>query len=429
MDNIDTLLTTQRSFSKVEKPPSSVGPRCQFTMRSMFRAFCLKHLIEEGTNTGLRERLSETPEYLEICGLPRVPSYATFSRGFAALANVFGEQTTLDEIVAELVNKLRDLTLDHGFGEGFAIDSTDIEAWETPKHRRNEDDDDCGSDAPRPEWGYRTPKGKRKSSGKSRGKRKRGKSGKRSESRDKSAKDGESFFGYQVQSMSDAVLGIPVVFEFMPANESDNPQFIPLMKKAKRLYGWFAPDYVAADKGYDSTDNHWFAYENGIGAVIPLRKTTAADGMYADVFDQSGALTCDDETPMQYIRTEVVDDEVYHLFGCPAEGCELKERGNGAKAYCRFRFWVKVTDENVRVVGGKLARASSEYRRKYKMRPTIERFFSAAKETRLLDTHRYIKPSKVLLHVGIERPDLLGYDADARSGWSHRRHSQDGHTL
>ena len=127
----------------------------------------------------------------------------------------------------------------------------------------------------------------------------------------------------------------------------------------------------------------------------PLRKTTSTDGMYADVFDQDGALTCNDETPMQYIRTEIVNDKVYHLFGCPAEGCELKERGNGAKAYCQFRFWVKVTDENVRAVGGKIAHASSEYRRKYKKLPSIERFYSAAKETRLLDTRWYIRPSKV----------------------------------
>ena len=295
---------------------------------------------------------------------------------------MFGDQETLDEIVAEMVNDMRDLTLDHGFGEGFAIDSTDIEAWETPKHRRNENEDDCGNDALRPEWGYRTPKGKRKSSG-------------------KPGEDGEASSAIRCRACPDAALEIPIAFEFTPANKSDNPQFIPLMEKAKRLYSWFAPDYVAADKGYDSTTNHWFAYENDIGAVIPLRKTTAADGMYADVFDQDGALTCDDETPMQYLRTEFVEDEVYHLFSCPFMGCGLKERSNGAKAYCQFQFRVKVTNENVRAVGGLVARASAGYRRKYNKRPSIERVFSAAKETRLLDTHRYIKPSKILLHVGL----------------------------
>ena len=217
--------------------------------------------------------------------------------------------------------------------------------------------------------------------------------------------------------MSDVMLGIPVVFDFMPADKNDNPQFVPLMQKAQKMYKWFKPSYVAADKGYDSIANHRFAYAGGIDAVIPLRKTTASDGMYADVFNQDGALTCDDETPMQYIRTEVVDDKVYHLFGCPAEGCELKDRGSGAKAYCRFGFWVQVTDENVRAVGGRVARASSEYRRKYKKRPSIERFFSAAKETRLLDTHRYIKPSKVLLHVGLS---ILTYLATMLA------HAQDG---
>ena len=360
-------------------------------MRSMFRVFCLKHLIEEGTNTGLRERLSETQAYLNICDLPRVPSYATLSRGFASLANVFGEQSVLGKIIVELVNKLREITLEHGFGEGFAIDSTDTEAWEKPKGEE-------ATDALKPKWGYRTPKGKRKPSRRTRS---RARNRRASVNGKGFPKDGEIFFGYQAQSMSDVTLGIPIVFDFMPANESDNPQFIPLMEKAMRLYHWFEPDYVAADKGYDSAENHRFEYANGIDAVIPLRRTNASDGMYADVFDVHGNLTCDDETPMNFLRTEVVDGSVYHLFACPADGCKLKKLSNGAKSYCNFRFWVAVTEENVHVVGGKLARSNSEYLQKYSTRPSIERFFGSAKETRLLDTHRYTKPSKVLLHVGL----------------------------
>ena len=45
-----------------------------------------------------------------------------------------------------------------------------------------------------------------------------------------------SFFGYQAQSMPDAVLGIPVVFDFMPADKNDNPRFIPLLQKAQKMY-------------------------------------------------------------------------------------------------------------------------------------------------------------------------------------------------
>ena len=107
-----------------------------------------------------------------------------------------------------------------------------------------------------------------------------------------------SFFGHQALSMPDAVIGIPIVFDFMPADKNDNPRVIPL-QKAQKMYDCFMPSYMVADKGYDSKANHWFAYESSIGAVIPLRKTTATDGMYADVFDQDGTLTCDDETPMQ----------------------------------------------------------------------------------------------------------------------------------
>ena len=172
------------------------------------------------------------------------------------------------------------------------------------------------------------------------------------------------------------------------------------MKKREETVRLVCTQLCSRGQGYDSATNHRFEYASEIGVFIPLGKTAAAEGMYAEVFVQDGAVTSDEETPVQFIHTQVVEDGDYHLIGCPAVGCELKERGNGAEEYCRSRCWVKFTDENVRVVGGKLARASPLYRRKYKKRPSIERFFSDAKETRFPDAHRYIKPSKLLTHAG-----------------------------
>ena len=47
---------------------------------------------------------------------------------------------------------------------------------------------------------------------------------------------------------------------------------------------------------------------------------------------------------------------------------------------------------------GLLPRCSVEWKAEYKKRPSEERYFSSAKHSRLLDTHRYLNGQKVSLH-------------------------------
>ena len=55
---------------------------------------------------------------------------------------------------------------------------------------------------------------------------------------------------------------------------------------------------------------------------------------------------------------------------------------------------------------GIVHRASPEWKRLFKLRPTVERWFSSAKRSRLLDQHQYLGQDRVSLHA---RMSLLGY--------------------
>ena len=64
-----------------------------------------------------------------------------------------------------------------------------------------------------------------------------------------------------------------------------------------------------------------------------------------------------------------------------------------------------LTGKRLRTMGI-IHRASPEWKRLFKMRPTVERWFSSAKHSRLLDRHQYLGQDKVSLHA---RMSLLGY--------------------
>ena len=64
-----------------------------------------------------------------------------------------------------------------------------------------------------------------------------------------------------------------------------------------------------------------------------------------------------------------------------------------------------LTGKRLRTMGI-IHRASPEWKRLFKMRPTVERWFSSAKHSRLLDRHQYLGQDRVSLHA---RMSLLGY--------------------
>ena len=110
---------------------------------------------------------------------------------------------------------------------------------------------------------------------------------------------------------------------------------------------------------------------------------------------------------MDYLGT---GEDGSHQFRCPAGGCHLKEKMDWSR-YCDFESAEKPRGTLLKIMGV-IHRASAEWKRLFRMRPAVERWFSSAKHSRLLDQHQYLglergKPARKNVTVGLPA-DLLG---------------------
>ena len=123
--------------------------------------------------------------------------------------------------------------------------------------------------------------------------------------------------------------------------------------------------------------------------------------LYEGIYNESGIPICIGGQVMDYMGTE---EDGSHRFRCPAGGCHLKDK-MGCSRYCDFDFAEKTKGKLLRKMGP-VHRASPEWKRRFKSRPTVERWFSSAKRSRLLDQHQYLEQDRVSLHA---RMSMLGY--------------------
>ena len=143
------------------------------------------------------------------------------------------------------------------FGQRVAIDSTDIEAYASPKKKVVADQD--------ARWGVRTAKNK--------------------------VDNKEYFFGYKLHLVCDAYYWTPLAYLILPGNSNDSRQFIKLFKQLERDRPGLPIKYVMADRGYDALPNYQYLDRRKILSVIHMRNTDKK-GIYtasgeAEVHDPS----------------------------------------------------------------------------------------------------------------------------------------------
>ncbi len=216
----EPLFDTLRAYNRTGRPP--------YPVEAMWRAILSKYLLNIRYNCELVQRLRTDPRLRELCGLGgRVPSESMVSRFFRRLAD---HQDLIDEAIRAVINRLARL-IDHqsatgvdGVGSMIAIDSTDIPSFSNPNR-------DPVSD-PDARWGHKTSARK---------------------------KDGsdqvEWVFGYKVHLICDAYYGIPLTYTILPANENDSVQLPKLIGQLMAEQPWVEPQWLLADKGYDSNRN------------------------------------------------------------------------------------------------------------------------------------------------------------------------------
>ena len=152
---------------------------------------------------------------------------------------------------------------------------------------------------------------------------------------------------------------------------------------------------------------------------MPPKDKETGKRLYNGIHDTDGRPTCIGGPAMEYLLT---DTEQGHLFRCPPEGCHLKDTIQFTR-HCDYQHYEKPEGPLLRIVG-LVPRCSAEWKAEYKKRPIIERYFSSAKHSRLLDTHRYLNIQKMSLHVAMS---TLAYLATALAhlkadDYAHMRH-------
>ena len=359
LDTVEELPRVQTFLEDAARKRRKARPG--YAPSSMLRLVCMKFLLNERYNVQLLERLRTSPTLLKLCGLESLPSQSTVSRFFGHISE---HVELIEDAKINMVNLLRERRPDTG--EIVSIDSTDIEAYANPNRNPVIDED--------AEWGVRTPKNR------------------------SNAKDVETFFGYKLHLLSDAVHDIPLSYSLLPANHNDSPQLPPLVHKAQQTYDWLKPEYMLADRGYDALSNHAFLVKLDIRPVIHIRKPSNAT-LHGGLYETMGAPVCLGGMTMSFVRTDPETGK--HLYQCPTEGCQKFQKGEGKSIFsrCDDSHWEDPKD-NLRVIGV-VPRRSQLWRDMYRKRQGIERFFGSAKRSRLLDKHQYVLEKKLRTHVAL----------------------------
>ena len=202
----------------------------------------------------------------------------------------------------------------------------------------------------------------------------------------------EWYFGYKLHALVDVTYWIVLAYIVLPANEDETTRLPMLVEKALKTYRWCKPEYLLADKGYDSQANHQYLMSQNIVPISDIRESNAKDKKHDGVYSTEGIPMCDEETKMVYVLTDPETGK--HLYRCPKEGCILKARSSGAVRYCDTTDHWEDPMDNPRVISV-LARANPLWDELYKLRTVIERWFSSAKRSRLLNGSLYLTEAKV----------------------------------
>ena len=431
---IEGAISRTGDLAEVLDVPHAHGGNPGFPADAMLRAIVMQYALNERYANGFLNRLGSDDRLLRICELECAPSEGAYSRFkkklaphrdsiLVAVADAFLE--CADEI--ERLSEMGLVPADKPpLGHSLVMDSTDVESWGRPGRKSRKTGEEIPSKDRDAKWGRRTAKNPRssKSGSSKRGSSKAdGTNAGEAEASSQSDKKTESYHGYKVNFVTDANHGLPMFAATRPANASDVAVMSQDLDDCLALYPTLKPKYFLADKGYDKLDNILHVAQQGMIPVMAVRRPEkdkrTGKRLYDGIYDEEGRPTCIGGKSMEYVET---DDEKGHLFRCPADGCPLKETVQFTR-HCDYEHYEKPEGRLLRIVG-LLPRCSEEWKAEYKKRPSEERYFSSAKHSRLLDTHRYLNGQKVSLHVLLS---ILSYLATALArlkadDYAHMRH-------
>lgn len=395
------------------------GGRKGHPRQGMLCAYAVQLLLTIRHNNRFLILLNGNPRLLAMCGLEQAPSEGAYCNFVSRLS---WHQDLLDPLFAKVtrdcggeIERLRGEGIAPAaaprLGESVAFDATDIEAYakSTPEHCDFTEKGTCRKkhrvhcDSPDPDkctkhgddfcadpgasWGWRTAK-----------------------SNSGNVKDKmEPFFGYKGHAAVDAYYGLPLYMKVRTARENEGPHFREDLDALLALHPEIPLRYLLADKGYHAGYNFVHLDQRGITPVIavpkPLEDSETKKRLYDGIYDEEGRPTCVGGQPMDYLGT---DPEGFHYFRCPAQGCWLKDKMDWSR-YCDTEYSEKPEGRLLRIMGT-LPRFTAEWKWLYRMRTVIERWFSSAKRSRLLDRHQHLDEERISLRA---KMSMLAYQLTA----------------
>jgi len=361
--------------------------RDDYPVRAMWNSILAGVVYEHDSIESLRRELSRNGDLLGLCGFETikgkeaVPTSSAYSRFLNKLMKHSGEvEKIFDNLVKALSEELP------GYGNRLGIDAKAIDSHAGRKSKKKKKDGRRDLDADTGVKRYWVEK-----------------------------KDGskwekiKSWFGYKLHVIADAEYDLPVSFKVTRASRSDMKELKPMVKSLKEKHKNIieACNTLVADKGYDSTENNKFLWdEYEIKPVIAIRDTWQDDKtrLFEDkvdniVYDEGGKVYCYDMNTLE--KRELTYQGFEKERGCLKYRCPLKavglecsaedKCGNGRSSdYGRI---VRIALGKNRRIFTPLARSSYKFKNEYKKRSSIERIFSRLDVSFGFENH-YIRGKK-----------------------------------
>ena len=355
-------------ITRLEQYRAAGGPK-GYSLQALWRAYLSSFVLNLPHTNALIRRLQDDPALRLLCGFSGpLPHRSTFNRFISRLGS---HHDLVTDCLASLTDQLREFL--PGLGQQVALDSTTVRSHSNP----NRESKITGrvSD-PEASWTAKNS------------------------ARGKDQKDWS--FGYKLHLVADATYGVPIYGYVTTASRNDSPELPSLLDRAKLTHEWHQPEYVMADRGYDSRANHEAVKERG-GVLICRTRRKANNALYEGIYTHEGVPTCLGQVPMEYVRS---DPDLGHLYRCRGEGCHLKDRKG--VLYCQDELWEN-RDDNPRLFGP-LRQQSAAWKALYRLRQAVERVFKSMKESRRLERHCKRGLRHISLHALMS---IVAYSATA----------------
>ena len=221
------------------------GKRNDYPLHALWRALLAAIVFGHGSLASLNRELARNGQLCDLCGFDplrgdkAVPPAWVWTRFVARLLR---QQTLIDQIFADLVERLGELLPD--FGRDLAIDGKAVGAWSHLDPEASE--------------GFKNYEGE-------------------DEQGDPIQKI-QKWFGYKLHLIVDAHYELPVAFELSGAKEAESPRLLPMIEELKEKHPELSGRIrtLAGDRGDDDGHDKATLYDDH--AIIPLIDTRDLHG-------------------------------------------------------------------------------------------------------------------------------------------------------